>query len=270
MSNKDRPLSGWRLRLYETIYEAETPAGRAFDIGLLICIVASLIVVAWESVPNLDPTLASVLNGFEWTLTGLFTLEYLLRLIAVRRPFRYVTSFYGLVDLAAILPVYLAVFIPDLHYMIVWRSLRLLRVFRILKLGPFVQEASLLQEAIAASRRKIIVFFSALAVLAFVFGTLMYAIEGPHNGFTSIPVGVYWAVVTMTTTGFGDIVPRTSIGQAIASFVMLLGYAILAVPTGIITAELSRRDVTTHACPACLKYGHEKDAIHCKYCGSKL
>ncbi|MBL8018862.1 MAG: ion transporter [Leptospirales bacterium] len=270
--NKDRPLAGWRLRLYETVYESETTAGKLFDICLLIAIVASLIVVAWESVPDLSETQLRVLSTIEWSLTVLFTFEYILRLIVVRRPLRYVASFYGLVDLVAIAPMYLAIFVPGMQYMIVWRSLRLLRVFRILKLGPFVQEASQLTEALVASRRKIIVFFSSLAILAFIFGTFMYVIEGPDNGFKSIPIAIYWAVVTMTTTGFGDIVPRTGLGQAIASFIMLLGYAILAVPTGIITAELASRHhkITTQTCPSCLKQGHETDAKHCKFCGTAL
>ncbi|MCE9598539.1 MAG: ion transporter [Spirochaetia bacterium] len=271
-ASKDRPLSGWRLRLYETIYESDTRAGKLFDLGLLAAIVLSLVVVAWESVPDLGDTLGAILHVLELSLTGLFTIEYFLRLIVVRRPIRYVTSFYGLVDLVAIVPTYLAFFIPGLQYMIVWRSLRLLRVFRILKLGPFVEEAGQLTEAMVAARRKIIVFFAALAILAFIFGTFMYVIEGPENGFKSIPVSIYWAVVTMTTTGFGDIVPRTGLGQAIATFMMLMGYAILAVPTGIITAELASRPhkITAQTCPSCLLQGHEKDAKHCKFCGAAL
>ncbi len=269
-----RQQTAWRKKLYEVIYEADTRAGKIFDISLLIAILLSLAVVAWESIPGLDNTLHDALYYAEWVLTVLFSLEYVARLLAVRQPIRYATSFYGIIDLMAVLPTYLSILFPGLQYMMVWRSLRLLRIFRVLKLVPFLNEAGVLVNALVQSRRKILIFFTSLVIYVLIFGTLMYVVEGPENGFTSIPVGIYWAVVTMTTTGFGDVVPHTALGQTLASLVMLVGYSIIAVPTGIVSVEIARamrtESAPTRICPSCLKEGHDEDAVYCKFCGSAL
>jgi voltage-gated potassium channel len=213
-----------------------------------------------------------VLRTVEWTFTGLFTIEYALRLVSVTRPGRYAFSFFGLVDLLAILPTYLALAVPAAQSLMVIRAIRLLRVFRILKLARFLEDADLLIRALTASRRKITLFLGGLVTLALIMGTLMYLIEGEEHGFTSIPRSMYWAVVTMTTVGYGDIVPQTTLGRILAAAVMILGYSIIAVPTGIVSVELARvsRPVSTQACPACGRQGHDVDARHCKHCGAAL
>jgi voltage-gated potassium channel len=264
--------SPWRARLHETIFEADTPAGRSFDVALLVAIIVSIVAVMLESVAAIRRDHGDVLRALEWTITGVFTVEYVLRLLAVDRPARYVRSFLGIVDLLAILPTYLALVAPEAHSLLVIRSLRLLRVFRILKLSQFLGEAQLLLTALRASRRKITVFLGAIVTIVVIVGTLMYVIEGEERGFTSIPVSMYWAVVTMTTVGYGDIAPRTPLGQLVASLLMILGYGIIAVPTGIVSVELAHatRAVSRQACPACGREGHEVDAVHCKYCGAHL
>jgi voltage-gated potassium channel len=266
------PAPGWRRRLHEIIFEADTPAGRAFDVALLVAILLSVLAVLLESMAELRQDYGGVLRAVEWTFTGLFTIEYSLRLVSVTRPGRYAFSFFGLVDLLAILPTYLALAVPAAQSLMVIRAIRLLRVFRILKLARFLEDADLLIRALTASRRKITLFLGGLVTLALIMGTLMYLIEGEEHGFTSIPRSMYWAVVTMTTVGYGDIVPQTTLGRILAAAVMILGYSIIAVPTGIVSVELARvsRPVSTQACPACGRQGHDVDARHCKHCGAAL
>ena len=264
--------SRWRARLHEVIFEADTPAGRAFDIGLLFAILVSVVAVMLESVAGIRRQYGDELRAVEWALTAAFTIEYVLRLVAVDHPWRYARSFFGLVDLLAIVPTYLGLVVPEAHSLMVIRAIRLLRVFRVLKLGRFLGEAQLLATALRASRRKITVFLGGIVTVVVIVGALMYLIEGEANGFTSIPTSMYWAVVTMTTVGYGDIAPRTTLGQFLAALLMILGYGIIAVPTGIVTVELAQagRAVSRQACPACGVDGHDPDAAHCKYCGARL
>lgn len=262
-----------RHRLHEIIFEADTPAGKWFDVVLIVSIVASVGVVMLDSVEVWRARYGGVLHGLEWGFTLLFTAEYLLRLFCVRRPLGYAVSFLGVVDLLAILPTYVSLLVPGSQYLLVIRVLRVLRVFRVLKLANYIGEASVLSRALRASRRKITVFLLAVLTLVVIFGSLMYLIEGPKNGFTSIPRGVYWAIVTMTTVGYGDISPKTNPGQALAAVIMILGYAIIAVPTGIVASELGQVGkvrVSTQACPECMAEGHDPDAVFCKYCSARL
>jgi voltage-gated potassium channel len=269
-----RPEGSWRLRLYTIIFEADTRAGRLFDLVLIATILASVLVVILDSVQSITARYGALFDVLEWGFTLLFTVEYMLRLACVQRPLRYATSFFGIVDLLAVLPTYLAFFVPGVHALIDVRLLRLLRIFRILKLGAYVSEFGSLGAALVASRRKIIVFIGFVLVTVTVLGTLMYVVEGPENGFTSIPVAIYWGITTMTTVGFGDITPKSDLGRLIASCMMLMGWGILAVPTGIVTAELTARrigrPVTTRTCPDCLTEGHDIDARFCKHCGKSL
>jgi len=262
----------WRARLHEVIFEADTRAGRAFDVGLLVAILVSVGAVMLESVADVRREHGAVLRAVEWSLTAAFTLEYVLRLVAVDRPARYARSFFGLMDLVAIVPTYLALVVPEAHSLMVIRAVRLLRIFRILKLAQFLGEAQLLVLALRASRRKITVFLGGIVTIVMIVGTLMYVIEGEEHGFTSIPTSMYWAVVTMTTVGYGDIAPRTAVGQLLAALLMILGYGIIAVPTGIVSVELANagRAVSRQACPSCGGEGHDIDARHCKYCGAGL
>ena len=266
------PAAGWRRRLHEIIFEADTRAGRAFDMALLVVILLSVLAVLLESVPDVRQTYGRTLHIVEWGFTVLFTVEYVLRLISVTRPARYAISFFGIVDFLAVLPTYLALLIPWTHSLMVIRAVRLLRVFRILKLARFLEDADLLLRALRASHRKITLFLGSLVTIVLVVGTLMYLIEGEEHGFTSIPASMYWAVVTMTTVGYGDITPKTPAGRLLAAFVMILGYSIIAVPTGIVSVELAQaaRPVSTQACPACGRQGHDADAYHCKHCGVAL
>ena len=266
------PLSR-KARLHEIIFEADTPAGKAFDVALLVLIVLSVIAVMLETVATVRAQYGTVLRAFEWLVTVLFTIEYLLRLYCVGTPARYARSFFGIVDLMAIVPTYLSLIIPGAQSLLVIRALRLLRVFRVLKLVHFVGEASELWAAMRASARKIIVFVGAVLTIVVIVGSLMYIVEGEAHGFTSIPVSIYWAIVTMTTVGYGDIAPQTPLGKILASAIMIMGYGIIAVPTGIVSVELAgvaRRKVTTQACPDCGAEGHDGDAVHCKFCGAKL
>jgi len=269
-----KPLQGWRLRLYTIIFEADTRAGQLFDRWLIALILLSLAVVVADSVTVLQARLAQPINVLEWLFTLVFTLEYVARLVCVRHPLRYATSFFGIVDLLAILPTYLALVFPELHALIDVRVLRLLRVFRVFKLTAYVVEYQMLGSALVASRRKILVFLSAVLMAVVVMGTLMYVVEGPANGFTSIPTSVYWAITTLTTVGFGDITPKTDLGRLIASMMMLLGWGTLAVPTGIVTAEMAaqrmRRPATTRTCHECLTEGHAPEALFCMHCGARL
>ncbi|HOW46571.1 MAG TPA: ion transporter [Rubrivivax sp.] len=269
-----RPLAGWRLHWYTVIFEADTAAGRAFDLALIGAIVASVAVVVADSVASLHARFGTLFYVLEWCFTIAFTAEYLVRLACVRRPLRYATSFFGVVDLLAALPTYLAYFVPGLHTLIDVRILRLLRIFRIFKLGAYAHEYGALARALAASRRKIFVFVGFVAMVVLVMGTLMYVVEGPDNGYTSIPVGIYWAITTLTTVGFGDITPKTDLGRLIASLMMLLGWGTLAVPTGIVSAEFVQqargREQTTRTCHECLSEGHLPSARFCRDCGARL
>lgn len=266
------PRARWRVRLHDVIFEADTPAGRAFDIVLIASILLSVAAVMADSVEAVNARWAAELYLVEWVFTALFSAEYLLRLLAVERPLAYARTFYGVVDLLAILPTYVSPLFPGSQYLLVIRLLRILRIFRILKLIQYVGEARLLLQALRASRRKISVFLSAVLTLVVILGSLMYFIEGRENGFTSIPISVYWAIVTLTTVGYGDISPKTAVGQALASVVMIIGYAIIAIPTGIVTVELSRaaRALDSRACPSCGRDGHEGDAKFCRHCGADL
>lgn len=270
----DRPDPGWRLRLYIVIFEADTRAGHIFDLSLLFLILLSVVVVMLDSVESINSQWGGLLSGLEWGFTAIFTVEYILRLICVRRPKRYAFSLLGIVDLLAIAPTYLALFFPALHSLIDVRVLRMLRIFRIFKMGAYVKEFGELGSAIVATRRKIAVFLSFVLIVVVVMGTLMYVVEGPQNGFTSVPVSVYWAITTLTTVGFGDIAPVTDFGRLIAALMMLMGWGTLAVPTGIVSAEFSMRrlhpEVTTRTCHECLSEGHAAKARFCDDCGAKL
>jgi len=268
-----KPLAGWRLRLYTVIFEADTRAGRRFDQLLIAVILTSVAVVMADSVHSINLTYHQAFTLAEWFFTLVFTLEYLARLVCVRHPWRYALSFYGVIDLLALLPTYLALLVPEVGALIDVRVLRLLRVFRIFKLTAYVSEYQAIGLALRASRRKIAVFLSAVLMIVLVIGTLMYVVEGPANGFTSIPTSVYWAISTVTTVGFGDITPKTDLGRLIASMMMLLGWGTLAVPTGIVTAEMTyarRAATTTRTCHVCLTEGHMPDARFCRNCGAAL
>ena len=263
----------WRHRLHEIIFEADTPAGKLFDILLIVSIVISVVLVMLDSVSGIRAAYGRYLYVGEWVFTILFTVEYLLRLLCVGRPLAYAKSFFGMVDLFAILPTYLSMVIPGSQYLLVIRLLRVLRIFRVLKLVPYLGEARLLMQALQASRRKIIVFLFTVMILVVIFGSLMYLIEDPDSGFTSIPRSIYWAIVTLTTVGYGDISPQTGLGQFLSSLIMVIGFGMIAVPTGIVTVEMAqpfKRKVSTQACPECSAEGHDADARHCKYCGARL
>ena len=269
-----RPDAHWRRALHEVVFEAETPAGKAFDVGLIWAILLSVIAVLLESVRSIRAAYGDVLIVIEWAFTVLFSIEYVLRLLSVRKPLRYAFSFFGVVDLLAVAPSYFSLFFPGTQYLLTIRILRLLRIFRIFKLVEYVNEGQVIANALQASRRKISVFLVAVLSLVVIIGALMYVIEGEGNGFTDIPTSIYWAIVTMTTVGYGDLSPQTPAGKALASAVMIAGYGILAVPTGIVTVEIAqanrKRQVTTQSCPACSAQGHDLDAVHCKYCGAHL
>jgi voltage-gated potassium channel len=269
----NRPDSQWRRRLHGVIFEAETPAGKAFDVMLIWSIVCSVAAAMLESVSSIRAAYGSLLYGVEWFFTILFTVEYVLRLLSLTQPWRYMTSFFGVVDVLAVVPTYLSVVLPGSQYFLTVRILRLLRIFRILKLSEYLAEADVIMRALRESRRKISVFLLGVLTAVVIMGALMYVIEGEAHGFTSIPISIYWAIVTMTTVGYGDLSPHTALGKALASCVMILGYAIIAVPTGIVTVEMShamRTRVSTRACPRCSAEGHEHDALYCKYCGARL
>ncbi|BCS99036.1 ion transporter [Desulfoluna limicola] len=271
-----RPTDRGRIRhrLHEIIFEADTKAGKWFDVILIICIVSSVLVVMLDSVATFQERYGLYLLWLEWGFTLLFTAEYMLRISCVKRPLGYAASFLGVVDLLAILPTYVSLFVPGSQYLIVIRVLRVLRVFRVFKLATYIGEASTLVQALQASRKKITIFLLTILTLVIIFGSLMYLVEGPSNGFTSIPRSAYWAIVTMTTVGYGDISPKTNPGQTLASVIMILGYAIIAVPTGIVTAELGiagqKKIVSTQVCPECMAEGHDPDAIFCKHCSARL
>jgi len=264
-------MTDHRKKLYEIIFRADTPAGKLFDVVLIICILASVGVVMLESVKEIHDKYEGLLKGAEWFFTVLFTIEYILRLYCVQSKIRYARSFFGIVDLLAILPTYLGIFTRSLRYLRIVRILRVLRVFRVLKLGNHVKQADLLRDALYASRQKIIVFLCFVLTLVVIIGALIYTIETPEAGFTSIPKSIYWAVVTLTTVGYGDISPQTAPGQFVAAIVMLLGYSIIAVPTGIVTAQIIQSPAKAKTiCSNCKLASHEPDAAYCKKCGRTL
>jgi len=267
-------LAPWRESLHSVIFGSETRLGRTFDIVLIISIICSVIAVMLGSVVHIQLKFGEMLFYVEWFFTLLFTLEYTLRLISVRSPLLYVRSFFGIVDFLSIIPTYLAFLFPSIKYMLVIRILRLLRIFRILKLSAYMGEAQILMGALNKSWRKILVFLYTILTLVVIFGALMYVVEGSEAGFTSIPKSVYWAVVTLTTVGYGDIAPQSPLGQVIAAFIMIMGYGIIAVPTGIYSAELIKTykpdRISNNACPDCGETGHDFDAEFCKYCGHSL
>jgi len=269
-----KELSNWQQRFHEVIFEADTRAGKIFDILLIVSIVFSVIVIMLDSVKSIQAIYGTWLYRLEWFFTILFSIEYLLRLICVGRPLKYAFSFLGIIDFLAIMPTYISIFVPGSQYLIVIRILRVLRIFRVLKLVQYLGEAKVLTQALRASGRKIVVFLFTVLTLTVILGSLMYLIEGTEHGFTSIPRGVYWAVVTLTTVGYGDISPQTAFGQSLASVVMIMGYSIIAIPTGIVSVEMSNafkdQKISTQACPQCSAEGHDQNAKFCKDCGARL
>ena len=263
--------SSLKEKIHEVIFEADTASGKYFDIALLISIVISVLAVSLESVESIDKVYHSQLVMLEWFFTILFTIEYILRLYSTEHSVKYSTSFFGIVDLLAILPTYLSIFFPGAQSLLVIRGLRLLRVFRVFKLSRYLGEANILTEAIIQSKTRIIVFLSTITVLSFITGAGMYLVEGPDNGFTSIPQSVYWAITTLTSTGYGDTVPITPLGKMLAIFIMIMGYSLIIVPTGIISTEMMKiGDISTQACKNCSKEGHDFNAKFCKHCGFEL
>lgn len=290
-----KQYKNWQAKLHEVIYEADTPAGKLFDVVLLIVILASIVLVMLESVKSIDKDYHDFLNISEWIITILFTIEYILRIITVKRPIKYITSFYGIIDLLSTLPKYLSLIFAGTHALVALRALRLLRVFRILKLARFLGASNHLASAIKASRAKISVFLFAVIIAATIFGTIMYLVEGEASGFSNIPKSIYWCIVTLTTVGFGDIAPVTPLGQFIATIIMILGYGIIAVPTGIVSAEYTRKannedsdkkkdsdlpppvpphpsdvHLNSQSCPSCLAHNHKDQADFCYKCGHSL
>lgn len=266
-------LSSWKERLYTIIFGTDTPSGKRFDVVLIYTILFSVLIVLLDSVDVLSSRYGVYLKALEWLLTIAFTIEYIVRICVSPKPWGYVRSFYGVVDLLSILPTYLGLFYADIGYLLIIRLLRVLRVFRVLKLMRYLSEANVLARSLLMSRRKIFVFFSFVLVLATIFGSLMFVVEGPENGFTSIPRSIYWTIVTITTVGYGDITPHTVIGQFIATLVMLTGYSIIAIPTGIFTAEIAQeiqRQRIAKNCQNCNHTGHEADAHYCRKCGAEL
>lgn len=265
----------WKNKLHEVIYEADTAAGKWFDLVLLILIITSIGVVMLESISSVEVLYANELDIAEWVITILFTIEYIARIVSIKRPKEYIFSFYGIIDFLSTVPKYLSLFFIGSHALVALRALRLLRVFRILKLARFIGEGNQMSKALKASRAKISVFLLAVFMFCIILGTIMYMIEGgSDSGFSSIPRSVYWAIVTLTTVGYGDIAPVTGLGQFIASIIMILGYAIIAVPTGIVTSELARKDnpvqLNTQNCNNCSASKHRDDARFCYDCGHKL
>ncbi|MEM5566432.1 ion transporter [Psychroserpens sp. AS72] len=281
--------SNWKDKLHEIIYEADTPAGKLFDVVLLIFIIASIVLVMLESVKTIDARYHNILYYGEWVVTILFSLEYIARIITVRKPWKYIFSFYGIIDFLSTIPMYLSFILAGSHALVALRALRLLRVFRILKLARYLGASNQLASAIKASRAKIAVFLFAVLIAAVIFGTIMYLVEGEANGFTNIPKSVYWCIVTLTTVGFGDIAPQTPLGQLIATIIMILGYGIIAVPTGIVSAEYTKAsddgdkkfsdeehkhikdlNLNTQSCANCLAESHQDGAQYCYKCGFEL
>ena len=272
MSTSSKKTSNWKHRLHEIIYEADTPSGKLFDVILLIAILASVLFVMLESVESIQKNYGEYLNIAEWVITILFSIEYVLRIISIQKPTKYIFSFYGIIDLLSTIPKYISLILVGSHNLAALRALRLLRIFRILKLARYIGASNRLLIALKQSKAKIAVFLFFVLILCVILGTIMYMVEGSENGFTSIPTSIYWAIVTLTTVGYGDIAPGTVLGQLIASIIMILGYAIIAIPTGIVGSELSKTKIQTNtqACPSCLKDNHEDNAKFCNDCGEKL
>tara|TARA_R110002051_G_scaffold235393_3_gene296902 strand:- start:5577 stop:6428 length:852 start_codon:yes stop_codon:yes gene_type:complete len=280
----EKSHKGWKNKVHEIIYEADTPMGKWFDIILIFLIIISVVLVMLESVKKIDANYHDTLLTLEWIITIFFTIEYIARIISIKKPFKYVFSFYGIIDLLSTIPLYISYIFAGSQVLLAIRAFRLLRVFRILKLVQFLGEASQLKNALKASRTKIIVFLFAVLIVSVILGTLMYIVESDEAGFTSIPTSIYWTIVTLTTVGYGDIAPITPQGQLIATIIMLVGYGIIAVPTGIVTVEFGKQTknsstkeregtyvhVNTQACGTCSKEGHRDDATHCYNCGSEL
>lgn len=266
-------MSSHREKLHSIIFEADTPLGKFFDLGLIVSVIFSVVVVMLESVESIRNAYRTQLVILEWYFTIVFSIEYLLRIYCVKKPSKYIFSFFGLVDFFSIIPTYLSLIFPGAQGLLIIRTLRLLRIFRVLKLHRYTTAGKILAKALTQSRHKIIVFLAVVMTMTLILGTIMYLVEGRANGFNSIPLAIYWAIVTITTVGYGDLVPHTVIGQALASVLMIVGYGILAVPTGIISVEIanvSKSHEFTRSCPTCLKEGHETDAIYCSKCGQHL
>jgi len=272
LNSKVKNKPSLKHRLHEIIYEADTRGGKLFDVILLIAILASILFVMLESVQSIDEKYGSFLDVAEWVITILFSLEYVLRIVTVKKPWKYIFSFYGIIDLLSTIPKYVSLILIDSHNLAVLRALRLLRIFRILKITRYIGASNRLLLALRSSRAKIAVFLLFVLILCIILGTIMYMIEGAENGFTSIPRSVYWAIVTLTTVGYGDIAPITALGQLIASAIMILGYAIIAIPTGIVGSEMMNANIhtNTQSCPNCMRDSHQDGAIFCYHCGDKL
>lgn len=273
MKEQDPKTPKWKARLHEIIYEADTPAGRFFDVALLVVILVSIILVMLESVQSLYVQYYWEFHVAEWIITFLFTLEYIARIVSINKKRKYIFSFYGIVDLLSTIPTYLAFIFGGYNILFGIRALRLLRVFRVLKITRYITESNKLASALRNSKAKILVFLFAVFVICIIMGTIMYLVEGPENGYTSIPISIYWCIVTLTTVGFGDIHPVTPLGRAIASLIMITGYGIIAVPTGIVSAEYTKATTTptnTQVCPHCNETRHLDDAEYCHNCGKKL
>lgn len=269
----ERGLPTWRERLHEVIFEADTRAGKAFDVALLAAIGLSVLAVVLESVEAVRRRHGPALRATEWFFTILFTVEYVLRLVSVRRPMRYATSFLGVIDLLAVVPTYLSLVVAGAQSLLVIRALRLLRIFRVFKITRYLTEVTALVRAVRASAAKIIVFLFTVMTVVLIMGAVMYVVEGEASGFTSIPQGIYWAIVTVTTVGYGDLAPQTLLGRTVAAAAMVLGYSLIIIPTGIFSMELvqaARRPASTQHCPDCSREGHDADAVYCKFCGVKL
>ena len=265
--------AGWRAYWFHIIFGHDDAAGRRFDVLLIIAILGSIAVAVFDSVAQIHVRYGTIFYALEWVFTVAFTLEYVMRIIVVDRPWRYMRSFFGIVDVLAVLPTWISLIAAGSQYLLVVRAIRILRIFRVLKLSRYVGEADLLWLTLIRARRKVLIFFSAILTLVLIFGALMYLIEGPEDGFTSIPTSMYWAIVTMTTVGFGDITPKTTLGKMLTSLIILIGYSIIAIPTGIFTAELAagmRARRKYIPCTHCGQADHEGDAQHCKICGTTL
>ncbi|CAM1347847.1 ion transporter [Tenacibaculum crassostreae] len=268
----DKKPRNWKEKLHEVIYEADTPAGKWFDIILLIAILASIVLVMLESVESFDNKHHDFLNISEWVITILFSIEYILRIVTIQKPSKYIFSFYGVIDFLSTIPKYLSLFFVGSHSLVALRALRLLRVFRVLKVSRYIGESNQLIKALNASKAKIGVFLYFVLIICIILGSVMYFIEGADNGFTSIPRSIYWSIVTLTTVGYGDIAPQTPLGQFIASITVIIGYAIIAIPTGIVSSEMTKKkiELNTQSCPNCSYDGHKDDAEFCYHCGTKL
>jgi voltage-gated potassium channel len=273
MEEEKKIKRSWRYYWYDVVFHSSTPKGRLFDLVLLILILLSVLVVMLDSVPSISEKYKLDLIRLEWFFTILFSVEYILRIVISKKPGVYIKSFYGIIDLLSILPTYLSLLVAGTQYLLVIRIIRILRIFRVLKLTRYMKASHVLVVSLRQSRFKIIVFFEVLITTVVIMGSLMYLIEGPENGFTSIPTSIYWAIITLTTVGFGDITPATALGQFMASLIMVLGYSIIAVPTGIISAEIVKAGNTPkkfRRCKECNAESHDEDALYCKYCGEPL